>query len=548
MRRVSLLFLCLTLVCAAARAESDTGASVVVVYNTEMPGSKDVADHYAAMRHVPQNQILGLKLSTQDAVGRIEFNEQLLNPLLRFLDEQRLMVFDPPLRKAESGPIRLKESKIRYLVLCYGVPVRVGEEPKITEPGEDKLPAQLRRNGAAVDSELALLPSTNSQQMLAGYVPNRLYGATNAAWFRPANGILMVARLDGPTAEIARGLVDKAMQAEADGLWGRAYFDLRILPADDASKQGDTWIRIAADAAANYGFDTVVDDKPETFSAGFPMSQIALYAGWYTPEVSGPFTQPTVEFMPGAFAYHLHSYSAQRLRSATNNWVGPLLAKGATATMGCVDEPYLAGTPIMAIFFPRFLDGFSFGEAAYASQRVLSWQTTVVGDPLYRPFGRNPQMLHESLAARHSPMIEWSHERVINVSLNRGVAPGKLIQYLKETDVTPQSAVLTEKLGDLYLMDGNSDLAIKSWQQALVLNPTPMQSVRLVFDMARQLAASGKEEQALATYDSFIQHNPAYPDALPLYQKMEALAEKLHKTGDAIVYRAAIARLSPPSK
>ncbi len=194
------------------------------------------------------------------------------------------------------------------------------------------------------------------------------------------------------------------------------------------------------------------------------------------------------------------------------------------------------------------LDGFSFGEAAYASQRVLSWQTTVVGDPLYRPFGRNPQMLHESLAARHSPMIEWSHERVINVSLNRGVAPGKLIQYLKETDVTPQSAVLTEKLGDLYLMDGNSDLAIKSWQQALVLNPTPMQSVRLVFDMARQLAASGKEEQALATYDSFIQHNPAYPDALPLYQKMEALAEKLHKTGDAIVYRAAIARLSPPSK
>ena len=40
------------------------------------------------------------------------------------------------------------------------------------------------------------------------------------------------------------------------------------------------------------------------------MSQIALYAGWYERNASGPFAQPKVEFMPGAFAYHLHSFSA----------------------------------------------------------------------------------------------------------------------------------------------------------------------------------------------------------------------------------------------
>ncbi len=46
------------------------------------------------------------------------------------------------------------------------------------------------------------------------------------------------------------------------------------------------------------------------------------------PNASGPFTLPKVEFMPGAFAYHLHSFSAFTIRSTTRNWCGPLLAKG----------------------------------------------------------------------------------------------------------------------------------------------------------------------------------------------------------------------------
>ena len=36
-------------------------------------------------------------------------------------------------------------------------------------------------------------------------------------------------------------------------------------------KKGDDWIKAAATAAGNYGFETVVNSKPETFSAGFPI-------------------------------------------------------------------------------------------------------------------------------------------------------------------------------------------------------------------------------------------------------------------------------------
>ena len=120
------------------------------------------------------------------------------------------------------------------------------------------------------------------------------------------------------------------------------------------------------------------------------MSHIAIYAGWYASDVNGPFALPKVEFMPGAFAYHLHSFSADTLRSTTANWCGPLLAKGATCTMGCVYEPYLAATPNIAFFLQALFNGYTFGEAAWAAQAALSWQTTVIGDPLYRPFGKPP--------------------------------------------------------------------------------------------------------------------------------------------------------------
>jgi uncharacterized protein (TIGR03790 family) len=545
--RVTPIILFLTFAIAgAALPAAESGGVVVVVYNTQMPGSKDVAEHYAAQRHVPENQMIGLKLTTNEIMTRTEYREQLENPLLHFLDAEKLLVLEPDAGSTNSGAQKLKEGRIRYAVLCYGVPLKIADDRSLKEPNAERLQKELRGNGAAVESELCLLPWHDPHRMLAAFTPNPYYGATNPTVFNPANGLLMVTRLDGPDAATARALVDKAMAGESNGLWGRAYFDLRNLPGDETAKKGDAWIKAAAKTAFDYGFDTVVEDTPKTFSAGFPMSQIALYAGWYDPSASGPFAQPKVEFMTGAFAYHLHSFSAASLRTTTVNWCGPLLAKGVTATMGCVDEPYLDGTPNMAVFFPRWLAGFSFGEAAYASQPVLSWQTTMIGDPLYRPFGKVPRVQQEALLARHSPLLEWSYLRDANMGLLFGVSPAKLIEDLQETAVLAQSAVLTEKLAELYQMEGQTDLAIKSWQQALKLNPSPLQAVRLTLVLGNTMAASGKEEQALALYDSFLKENPAYPDALPLYQRMESLAKKLHKNSQAKLYAQEIIRLAAP--
>jgi uncharacterized protein (TIGR03790 family) len=529
---------------AVALQGAEPGQSVVLLYNARLPESKGVADHYAARRNVPPGQILGLDLSVGETMSRTEYREQLQRPLLQFLERNELWVYPPLTADSDQKDIRPVAAKIRYVVLCYGVPLRIGEDSSLDDPGAEKIRVEWRRNGAAVDSELCTLPLKNPSRPLAGPLANQLYGSPRASWLNPTNGLLMVARLDGPSAAIARALVDKALEAETNGLWGRAYFDLRGLTNGDL-KLGDDWIRAAAETTRRFGFETVVDDKPETFPAAFPMSQIALYAGWYDGTVSGPFTRPKVEFMPGAFAYHLHSFSARTLRSATENWCGPLLAAGATATMGCIDEPYLGATPNVDIFFSRWLPGgFTFGEAAYACQRAVSWQTTVIGDPLYRPFGRTPKEQHDALQQSHSKLIEWSDLQIVDKGLVLGATPGQMARYLLSPEAPQDSAVLAEKVAELDEEQGLHESSIQALRGALKFDPTPQQRVRLTLTLAESLTAAGREGEALALCDDFLKRNPDYPDKVGLYTKMEVLATKLHQTRQAEKYARSIAKLT----
>jgi tetratricopeptide (TPR) repeat protein len=341
-------------------------------------------------------------------------------------------------------------------------------------------------------------------------------------------------------------LVDKAIEAETNGLWGRAYFDARGL-TNSPFKLGDDWIRTAATVARRYGYETVLDDQPATLAYNFPLSQVALYAGWYDGNVSGPFTKEKVEFMPGAIAYHLHSFNATTIRTASEHWVGPLLAKGVTATMGSVNEPFLQGTPDLAVFFSRLLfNGFTFGEAAYACQAWLSWQNTIIGDPLYRPAVRNPEKLHEILTAQKSELIQWSYLRVVNLNLQTGLPPQECIQFLEQLPEARTSAVLQEKIGDLYTGLAKLNDSFQPYENALKLNPTIQQETRIALKVAPLLASFGRTAEAFEVYQKFLKDVPGYSDLLPIYEKVAAMANTLGKTGDAEKYQLEIARLRPP--
>lgn len=514
--------------CLALTNTHAGGEEVVVIYNSKQPESKALADFYARKRGVPPEQILGFALSDSETISRAEFRGNFQRPLARRLEDLKLWRIGKGELPGTNGThVRVARkviaSKIRYAVLCYGVPLKIQRDQDFHEAEEDNLRPELRRNEAAVDSELACLPQLALGYTLAGPHLNPLYGTTNATLLHPTNGILLVARLDGPTPAIARGLVEKALQAEAEGLWGRAYFDVRNI-ADPGYKIGDEWIRNAAQLAQQMGFDTVIDESGDTFPAAFPMSQIAIYLGWYREHVSGPLALPKVEFMPGAFAYHLHSFSANTVRTTNTHWVGPLLAKGATATMGCVDEPYLTGTPDLSVFAGRWMYfGFTFGEAAYAAQPVLSWQTTVIGDPLYRPFGRNLQEQHVKLDQSKSSLVEWSTARLSNLALNQGRSSVELALMLEETPNTKQSAVLSEKLAELYAAQGKPASTIATYERALKLDPTPQQRVRLRLTLADKLNAARRPADARQQYEQLLEEYRDYPDAAGIRQKISAL-------------------------
>lgn len=527
--------------CAKA---ANPGEEVVVVYNSRVSESKAVAEHYAHARQVPMSHIFGLEMSTNEAMSRAEFRDELQRPLAAELEKHGLWHMTSKVIPATNGlPAReersVTDSRIRYAVLCYGVPLWIQRDLQLKEEGMEKLRPEMRRNEAAVDSELALLPLIHQNLPITGALRNFGYGTTNAAWLNPTNGLLLVARLDGPTAAVAQGLVDKALEAETNGLWGRAYIDLRNT-TEPGYKLGDEWIRNAGEICRHLGFETVVDENPATFPAGFPMSQIAIYIGWYDQDISGPLAQPHVEFMPGAFAYHLHSFSALTLRSESRSWVGPLLARGATISMGCVQEPYLTGTPDVAAFTARLLYyGFTFGEAACASQPVLSWQTTVVGDPLYRPAGKNPDELQQELQQRHSPWLEWAYLRLVNVNQVNGKM-AECVALLEQLPLAKESSVLTEKLGDLYAAQGKPSSAVHEWQQALKLKCSPQQKIRLQLTLGEKLAALNREPEAYAAYQELLVDHPEYPDKPRLFRALLPLAQALHKTNDVARYEAAL--------
>jgi uncharacterized protein (TIGR03790 family) len=507
------------------------GDEVVVIYNTQLAGSKVVAEHYAQMRQVPEAQVYGLDLPITEEMTRAEFSDMLQFPLAARLAVDKLWRFGSVTNAATNGqPQRVEqrvvESKIRYAVLCWGVPLKIAADPNLHEPVLENVQPELLRNEAAVDSELAWLPLVKMNVLLSGPLRNWVYGVTNPAMLHPTNGILLVARLDGPSVEIARGLVDKALAAERDGLWGRTYFDARGLDKTNSYYLGDEWILGAAELCRELGFETTVDKNPDTFPADFPMSQIAIYCGWYDGNVSGPFALPKVEFMPGAFAYHLHSCSAVTLRSTNQFWAGPLLAKGATCTMGCVYEPYLTCTPNVAAFLARWIaDGFTFGEAAWAAQPALSWQITVVGDPLYRPFGRELAELHAKFVRTHNPLIEWSYLRIVDSGLVHGAPVAKSVAFLETIPATTHSAVLTEKLADLYEMQGKPSSAIETLQRALTLNPSPEQRIRIRLTLGEKLLAQNREADAIENYKQLLKESPDYPGNPSVEAKLATLEQ-----------------------
>lgn len=244
---------------------------------------------------------------------------------------------------------------------------------------------------ASFDSELSLLywphyPLIRSQG-------NLLHHGMDANPAQRLRHTLMVSRLEAPTVELTKRLVDVAVEVEKTGLSGKVYIDARGIP--DSTVRGsngeyDESLRDLAELLrGKSGLEVVLDEGEKLFSPG-ACPDAALYCGWYS---LGNYVD-AFEWKPGAVGYHLASMEAQTLRNKDSNvWCKRMLEEGVSATLGPVHEPYLIAFPLPQEFFGALATGkLTLVECYYRTLPFNSWVMVLVGDPLYRPFAAKPAL------------------------------------------------------------------------------------------------------------------------------------------------------------
>jgi len=259
---------------------------------------------------------------------------------------------------------------------------------------EDVYRFETDQTHASFDSELSLVRGGAYNLYRWKDNPLRVGGASAAAAGPP---VVMVARLDAPTPELAEHMLRDSIAAEASGLKGELYIDSRGLKAQDTYGEYDRDLLDLYYLAQDLpDIRAILDNRPDVFAEG-TCPNAALYCGWY----SVARYVPAFRFNTGAVAVHIASFEAKSLRDEGKSyWCPGLMRDGAAATLGPVDEPYLHTFPKPTLFFGSLLTGkYTLVECFYLAKPCNSWQFTLLGDPLYRPFAANPQISEERLVA-----------------------------------------------------------------------------------------------------------------------------------------------------
>lgn len=410
---------------------------VWVVVNKNMAASVALGEYYCHKRQVPTDHLIKLDLPETEEMTRADYETKLLAPLkiqLKSLEQKDfilLTTYGVPIRVGYASPKPEDVSKLeivkKELKRIHDELLENTEAVKKLEQAGDASKAKLyqgtinmlnqtkarleqqemnlgfKESNAAVDSELAMLwypPYTLTRWQL-----NLRFFTIPESTRNKAPKIVLTCRIDGPTATVAKRLIDDAIKAEAaGGPEGFAYVDARGMawqktgdPAAGSYGGYDESLRELAGIFKKAGFKTTLDNSEPLFLFG-SCPRTALYCGWYSLQNY----IPSFELMTGSIAFHIASLEAVSLREPNNRrWVPNLLQDGACVTIGAVWEPYLIGFPKPATFFSFVLAGHTVVESYWLSNHFTSWQMMIIGDPLYRPFGKKPRI--ESKEVKLSP-------------------------------------------------------------------------------------------------------------------------------------------------
>lgn len=527
---------------AALAAEDNLAARVVLVANSDDPDSLRIARHYAEVRGVPRENIIALKLPLAEAITWREFVVTLWEPLLdeliraKWIDAIPMALTDAVGRRKFA----VYSHRMSALITCRGVPLKIEHDPALYAESPFTQKAEFRTNAGAVDAELSLLAHPNYP--INAFVPNPLF-QNEAPGTLDRLQIVKVARLDGPNVDDVLGLVDRAVAAERTGLLGRAYVDIGGIHA-----AGDRWLESVAEHLGALGFAPAVDRSPSTMPATARFDAAVLYFGWYAGNLNGPFALPGYRFPPGAIALHIHSYSAGTLRSANAGWTGPFVARGVTATVGNVHEPYLELTHRPNLFLRALARGATLVDAAYFSLPELSWQAILIGDPLYRPFAVTLEAQLADPAKLPPRLAGYAALRRVNELMAAGRRE-EAVGLARATQRATPSLALGLTFSGLLREAGDKESAASALGFAALLKTFRPDEWALAREAALALGELGRATRALELWQTLLEI-----EALPKELRLAWLgdAAKAARTASdfalATKWESALAELSAPAE
>jgi uncharacterized protein (TIGR03790 family) len=304
-----------------------------VIFNRNDPGSTRIAEYYAARRHIPAQNVVGLALPDRERLSRGELRE-LRTAMMRELPttvQSLLLVWSKP-----------------YAVECMSATTAfaAGYHPEFCEPG-----CQRTRFSPLFDTEGWLPVDT------VGWLPAMLLPSGDEA--------------------LARAVIDRGIKSDGSAPTGTVY----LVATQDSARN----VR-----AAGYGdAESLVGNRITIREATTPIRRplvdiIAYFTGALRVQ-----EMSELSFRPGAVADHLTSAGGV-LDGGGQMSALEWLRQGATASYGSVSEPcnHLGKFPSPAIFLHRYLRGDTLLEAYWKSV-AMPGQGLFIGEPLARPYGRS---------------------------------------------------------------------------------------------------------------------------------------------------------------
>jgi uncharacterized protein (TIGR03790 family) len=334
---------------------------VGVIVNDNSPVSLEIGNYFKQVRNIPEQNMIHINTVTDEVIDTLEFRN-IQYQVKSYMEQNDLA------------------GNIKYLVTTKGVPFDIAVDScHVGSPNHSFVYC------SSVESELTLLFSADSTEILSSNMMQNPYFGSATHHNQNPTDLMLVSRLDGKTVEDVFNLIDKSGPGTyVNKELGKYVFDVSYIEESQPTYEVFKGLmQPAIDTLDNYGWNTIFDGNYE------PPTNIDHVLGfvgciWSTNPAplnfsweNGSFAEMIV--VPPEFTFY------DSLNTLENYLLADIIGEGCPAGSGYIHATFASQLTDYGIFFSRYTDPrnepYNLAESYYMATKTLSWMNILVGDP-----------------------------------------------------------------------------------------------------------------------------------------------------------------------